>query len=200
MVRLLCHDNLGRCKTQQSCFVHAQHVGIIFFSPHEHHAAVSQASQCNRLNIFPLTQMPVWIDEKQCFSCSVRMDPFAKSLPPCQSPCCACHSVDAELLLDCRILKEMTSQKPQREGSEAVRVINQLLFWEHSDTSEENIIRPTMCVHRNVKSVFFIHTSADNFQCRHSAEFAKIATQETKFRGNLYHTRGGIKWQQMPRS
>lgn len=54
MVRLLCHDNLGKMQNTTELFLHAQHVGIILFSPHEHQAAVSQASQCNSLNIFPL--------------------------------------------------------------------------------------------------------------------------------------------------
>lgn len=44
MVRPLCHDNLGKMQNTTELFLHAQHVGIISLSPHEHQAAVSQAS------------------------------------------------------------------------------------------------------------------------------------------------------------
>lgn len=87
--------------------------------------------------------MPVQIDEKQCFSFSVRMDPFAKPRPSSHSPVCTCQSVDRELLLclhvEClgrwhHICRE-TGQKSQRKGESSKTVINQLLFREHRSTS-----------------------------------------------------------------
>lgn len=110
MVRLFCHDNLGKMQNTTELFLHAQHVGIIWLSPHEHQAAVTQASQCSSLNIFPLISMPVQIDEKQCFSFSVWMDPFAKPRLSCHSPFCTCQSWwRVTAVLACRIPRGMTS-------------------------------------------------------------------------------------------